>query len=65
MSIHEKNMVPGPGDYSPRTNTLRSAAEASPRPHGSFSKAERSNLAKNAGTPGPGEYKLPAKFAEV
>lgn len=64
MSIHEKNNVPGPGDYSPRQNTLHSAADVF-RPHGSFSKAERSNLAKNSGTPGPGEYKLPAKFAEL
>jgi len=33
--------------------------------NGSFSKAERKDLASNAGTPGPGEYKLPAKFNDV
>lgn len=66
ISTGERLKFPGPGEYSQNNKTIsgRSALDGL-LTRTSFSKAKRYDLANINGTPGPGAYKLPAKFNEL
>jgi hypothetical protein len=57
---------PGPGQYTQNNKTIsgRTALDGLII-RTSFSKAKRHDLALKNSTPGPGAYKLPAKFNEL
>ena len=62
----EKISTPGPCDYSPTDLNKKSIQyEQNFRKSGSFSKAMRREIVSYSGTPGPGEYRVPAKFNDL
>jgi len=54
-----RKIVPGPAAYNTEDKTLSKTMSGV-----SFAKALRENMKKDR-TPGPGDYKLPSKFADV
>lgn len=62
----EQISTPGPCDYSPTDINKKSIQyEQLIRRSGSFSKATRKDIVSYSGTPGPGEYRVPAKFNDL
>lgn len=67
--VAEKNAFPGPADYSPGGSRKNSCSPTTGTlsiiTGGSFSRALRKPIIATSSTPGPGEYKLPARFCDV
>ena len=56
----DKLVVPGPGNYAPTHQASLSAA-----PKYGFGSSKRQPLNGKSDTPGPGNYKVPSKVADL
>ena len=62
----EKIHTPGPCDYSPTDmNKCSIQYDQLISKSGSFSKSVRKEIVSQVSTPGPGEYRVPAKFNDL